>query len=274
MGKQKTKCREPACCARLTILVGLCSALTAWAPAAWATTFAVQPLEQLIYDSPTILRGQVVSSTSDWGQGGDGGKRIYTYTEIELKEAFKAPSGQTYRAGQMVRIRELGGEKEGITMSVPGSAHFEKGEDAVVLLGNAGADGSLEVRGMSTGKYEVTQDEKGNEYLTGGMLSLAQTDTTLEKSAMEWPLQKLRETVITQRSKPPAPLPAGPLRTVTVHDDPKPQLAQPLQSPSREVKDDPQGESNAQGRAKGQAWKWVLGVMLGGFGYAWMRRRS
>lgn len=242
---------------------GLCTA--------WATTFAIRPMENLTYEAPTILRGTVVSSTSDWGVGGDGGKRIYTVTEIEVKEAFKSASGQSISPGQVVKIRELGGEKDGIAMQVPGAAQFQKGEDTVVFLGAATPEGMLEVRGLGTGKYEVLQDEKGHEYLSGGMLALAQTDTSTEKSTLDWPLEKLRTTIATQRSKPPAPLPAGPVHTVTVEPSvahsPAP-VAQPLHSPMPEATE---GQGTAHGRAW---WKWVLGVLLGGLGYAWMRRRT
>lgn len=129
---------------------------------AQATTFFEQPFPETVEQAPNIVRGRVGMSYSNWAVGSDGTRRIYTYTELLLDETLKGnPSGKT------IVIRELGGEKDGVGMRIAGSAQFDRGEEVVVLLNDAGSDGSFDVNGMMMGKYNIERDTNGVEYLVG-----------------------------------------------------------------------------------------------------------
>ncbi|MBU6375156.1 MAG: hypothetical protein KGQ59_04100, partial [Bdellovibrionales bacterium] len=133
---------------------------------ALATTFMPTPFPDKVEDAPSIVRGTAGNSVSDWGIGRDGVKRIYTYTELSPKEVIKQGPGEPIPTNT-IKIRELGGTKDGMGMEVSGTAHFNRGEDVVVMLGDRTSDGAFEVRGMMMGKFNIERDSQGREVLSG-----------------------------------------------------------------------------------------------------------
>ncbi|MBU6375775.1 MAG: hypothetical protein KGQ59_07255, partial [Bdellovibrionales bacterium] len=91
-----------------------------------------------------------------------GNRQIYTFYELTPSEVFK---GSLADSGRVI-IRELGGSKNGVRMSIPGSANFKRGEEVIIFLGNSNSDGSHTVRGMMMGKFWI-ESFKGEEYVVG-----------------------------------------------------------------------------------------------------------
>jgi len=186
--------------------------------AAWSTSFVEQPLPDIVAETPVMVRGKVGISHADWGVGPDGNKRLYTFYELRISEVFK---GQV--PGGSVSIRELGGEKDGIGMQVAGAAHFDKDEDGVLTLSDRNADGTYDIRGLATGKYNIKQDQSGREILVGagagGQIdSMAKNPQASDKP---WTLDALRDLIRTQGGAgSPAP------------STPEPQGKPPTQRPS------------------------------------------
>ncbi len=130
---------------------------------AGATSFYPQPFPESVQTAPIILRGKAGVSYSDWSKDDSGGKRIYTFYELQPTEVLKG----NVSASSPLTLRELGGEKDGVGLNVPGVSQFEKGEDAVVFLKEKNSGGSYDVQGMMMGKYNIQKDSEGTEYLTG-----------------------------------------------------------------------------------------------------------
>ena len=155
-------------------------------PTAWATSFYEQPFPDSVKDAPIIVRGTVGSSYADWGHERDGGKRIFTYWDFQTSEVFKGSL-----SGDSIRMREMGGEKDGRGMQVSGAATFNAGEDVVVFLGEQDAEGAYDVWGMMMGKFYVKKDADGQEYLTGPGIGP-------HSKPKEWTFDALRRLVASQ----------------------------------------------------------------------------
>ena len=135
---------------------------------AMATSFNPQPFDKTVGETEGIIRGRVISNYTNWGMGIDGVKRIYTFTEFEVEEVFKGKGLDSRR----IIVREIGGEHEGVGLQVAGAAKFVRGEDVIVFLGKANADGSRDLQGMETGKYNIEKKEDGTEFLAGAGVHL------------------------------------------------------------------------------------------------------
>lgn len=189
---------EPMRLSRVFALPALIAAVLVTAMPARATTFFEQPFPESVKQAPIIVRAKVGASTVDWGLSQDGAKRIYTYYDIQVDEVFKGKV-----AGTNLKMREMGGEKDGLGMHVAGAAQFERGEDVVMMLNERNLDGSYDVLGLMTGKYNIRQNESGKETLVGFGIQGegdghdhgnrgSQTGTGDEK---EWTLEGLRQLV-------------------------------------------------------------------------------
>lgn len=161
----------------------------------FATSFINRPFPEIVQDAPVILRGKVLKTYSDWGKGPDGGRRIYTFAEIDVREVFKG----SVQPNSVV-IREIGGEKDGVGMQVSGASQFSQGEDIVVMLSDKNEEGSFSVRGLMMGKFNVEHPNSGEEFLTGPGLRGRQIDTDGQKKVL---LQELRDIIRSQPSAPP-----------------------------------------------------------------------
>ena len=126
-----------------------------------ASSFVERPFPEIVREADQIVRGKVGKKIAREAMGLDGHRRIYTYYEFEISEAFKG----TLKDNDSVSIRELGGEVDGRGMNVPGSAFFDTGEDVVLTIGSKNPDGSYDLRGLATGKFTLDKDEDGKEFL-------------------------------------------------------------------------------------------------------------
>jgi len=179
---------------------------------AFASSFYEQPFPETVRNAPTIVRGKIGKSETQWTTLPDGSKHLFTYYDVNVSEGFKGgPS-----SGAPIRIRELGGSKDGVSLNVSGTADFEKGEDVVVMLGesNAQIDGSYPVIGMMMGKFVLEKDANGKEYLRGPGLGSSTVPGLRNEHSTEKPpqvsLDSLREIIRTQAAEPkPAPADLG-----------------------------------------------------------------
>ncbi len=135
---------------------------------AGASSFYEQPFPETVRSASSIVRGRIGKSEARWTTLSDGSKHLFTYYDVQVAEGLKgvAPAGP-------IRIRELGGEKDGVSLQVSGTARFAPGEDVVVMLGepSSSGDGAFPVAGMMMGKYDVEKGADGKEYLSGPGLS-------------------------------------------------------------------------------------------------------
>lgn len=240
---------------------------------AWATTFVSRPLSETTQKSPTLVRGKVNSSGySDWVKTPDGGRRIYTYYEIQVSEVFKGDP----KTGTSIQIRELGGEKDGVGLQIAGTAQFSPGEDVVLTLGEKNADGSYDLRGMMTGKFSITRDQAGNEILLGA------TGEDIEGSADEhhgpWTLSEFRKLVASQSatshsesnpsSKPSANLSVTPSGAVLP--------SAPTPTPTASQLQSERDQGAAQGAGAGLNWGYIVAaiLLLGGLGLGLLTRKK
>lgn len=124
-----------------------------------ATTFANRPITSVVKEAPAIVQGRARNSHSDWGKASGNQKAIFTYTEFDVIEVLKGP-----KLPHLIILRAPGGEKDGIEMSVPGTANFTSGDEIVVTLAAKDpSDESYEVLNLSAGKYNLVKEN--NEVL-------------------------------------------------------------------------------------------------------------
>lgn len=134
----------------------------------WGTTFVEQPFPETVNETPVIVRGQIENQNTDWVKTSEGIKQIYTIYDLKITEVFKSKGNLSNKdKDKTIQIRELGGEKDGIGLEISGVAHFDMGEDVVVMLKDVNSDGSYDVSGMMMGKYNLKKDDSGQEILIG-----------------------------------------------------------------------------------------------------------
>jgi hypothetical protein len=121
-----------------------------------ATQVEYLPVEALGSDSPVVVRGNVTDVRSYWN---DARTRILTETTVRVSERYKgAPAGQ-------LRIVQMGGEVDGVRMTVAGSLEWMPGEDVVLFLEDS-LPGRYRVTGFSQGKFGVQADpQTGEEFV-------------------------------------------------------------------------------------------------------------
>jgi hypothetical protein len=238
-----------------------------------ATSFISQPFPKTVQDAPVIVRGKVISSHADWSKDSRDGKRIYTFTELQLTEVIKG----TGVSGPGVQVRELGGEKDGVGMQVAGASVLNPGEDVVLMLGPRNSDGSFDVRGLMMGKLSVKRDSSGNELLTGPAVDFqsdeiigAQDDPQAKKT---WSLAELRKLVAAVAPSPvPTQIHTDTPPTPAVH--PTSQATAPALQPSRpqEPPESPASEPEESGSGFLLGKLAIAVAVLGGLGTWWIAR--
>ena len=138
-----------------TILI-LSTSLALFFADAEATQIRFKTVEQLGSESSDVVRGKVTSVQSFWNSKRT---KIFTETIIEVDESYKG-SG----AG-VVRLLQLGGEVDGIRVTVHGALKWRMDEEVVVFL-EPYEDGAYHISGFSQGKFAVERDpETGEAYI-------------------------------------------------------------------------------------------------------------
>lgn len=114
---------------------------------ATATSIRKLNFSQLVDESELVVYGRVLDTHSylmpsrGW---------VLTDTHIEVMNAVKG------QVGSVVTVTELGGVVGDIGMAVPGTARFQRGEEAVVFLKNVG--GKWRTAGLIQGKFPVVNE--------------------------------------------------------------------------------------------------------------------
>ncbi len=239
---------------------------------AGATSFIEKSFPDAVGESPVIVRGTIGMSYSDYGRSPGDEKRLFTYYELVPSEVFKGsvPDGA-------IMLRQIGGSKDGVTMEVPGTARFSRGEEVVVMLGAQGGDGTFNVRSLMMGKFTIDR-LNGKEYLNGpGAVSPEEVndgEVIHPEEGMRRPrtavytLEALRELVRAKEQEPsqaagtsspnPSPTAASPSGLA-----PQPTAAPGLQNPD-------QGDAAAPAE-QGSTRKWFWGAILMG---VWLALRT
>jgi len=127
------------------------------ASTAGATTVAERSLRDLATESPSIVHGRVVSTSSRWTEDQS---LIVTDVVIEVSDALKGSA-----AGQVV-VTQPGGRVGKLRVDVAGTTAFRPGEETVLFL-QPSADGTAIVTGLFQGRFDVVPDARGRRVVHG-----------------------------------------------------------------------------------------------------------
>jgi hypothetical protein len=137
----------------LAFFLILCVSLTLIATAADATQVRYKSVEQMGSESAVVVRGKVTNVQSFWNEKRT---KIFTETTIAVDESYKG-SGRG-----VVRLLQLGGEVDGIRVTVHGALKWRAGEE-VVVFAEPYQNGTYHVSGFCQGKFEVERDPNTGE---------------------------------------------------------------------------------------------------------------
>lgn len=131
------------------LTIALASILLTFAGSALSSTFTIPSDDELIVGARAIVRGKVLSISSQIDPRQD---RIFTYITIRVHEVLK---GQI--AARKIVLKQEGGQVGPRGSIVFGTPEFKRGEEALVYL-DTWRDGSLRVHQMLLGKFTVIDD--------------------------------------------------------------------------------------------------------------------
>ena len=120
---------------------------------AGATQILLQTPSEMGELSELVVQGRVSEVRSFWNASGT---KILTEVRVEILESHKG------FARNSVRIVQLGGEVDGVRMSVAGRLSWHAGEEVLVFLDEM-KDENFRVAGFSQGKYLVEHDARTGE---------------------------------------------------------------------------------------------------------------
>jgi len=139
------------------IVALLATACVLVASIGFAATVRALSLGDLVRESDAVIRGHVVS------------ERAFRDHRLGIARAF----GITVEArlagecGDRVEVVLLGGELDGAATRVPGEADLAVGDEVLLFLGAARAQGGFRVVGMSQGVFRVVRPpESGRAFAT------------------------------------------------------------------------------------------------------------
>lgn len=158
----------------------------------WSSSFTPPNFPQAIQDAPWIVRGIVGAKTPQWALARSGDKKIYTYIDLNVLEVLKGDLS----TGNIL-VRTLGGKIGKVGLRVAGSAELNVGEEVVLLLrtGETGSSPVYEVQGMMMGKFNLRENHRGEQVLSGPGLSPPPGFDETEQTPM-WTIEKLRQFVV------------------------------------------------------------------------------
>lgn len=122
-------------------------------PTAHATQILVQTPEEMGRMSELVVQGRVSEVRSYWSTSKT---KILTEVRVEVDRAHKG------LADAALSIVQLGGEVDGVRMSVAGTPHWTPGEEVLVFL-EPSTNGGFRVAGFSQGKFLVEHDARTGE---------------------------------------------------------------------------------------------------------------
>ena len=134
---------------------------------ALGTTLQHLDTRALSHQSSDIVVGQVEAVHSRWN---DARTRIVTDVTVRVSESLKGA------ATSRLVLTQLGGEVEGIRVSVPGCPVFRAGEEALVFVWRD-REGTAQVTGLAQGKFEIERDAvSGERYVQRALPGFAVKD--------------------------------------------------------------------------------------------------
>ncbi|HEV2298540.1 MAG TPA: hypothetical protein VGR72_08485 [Candidatus Acidoferrales bacterium] len=153
-----------------------------------ATTLAQLSLEQLTSAATVIARARCTGSESRWRDG-----EIWTVTSFRAEEIWKGNLPWEFE------VWILGGRSGSVTSYVPGTPHFQPGEETVLFLEPA-RSGTLSITAWDEGTFRVRRDPLTDEVrVTQDTASLPTFDSIARRfrasSIRDWPLEKLKTRV-------------------------------------------------------------------------------
>jgi hypothetical protein len=127
------------------LLIGFLAA----ASPAWAAQHVAAPsIEQLTRAADVVAIGEVAAATGEWAPGRATIQTRVVLTIVELLKGAE-PSPLTFT--------HLGGRVGGEASAMGGGPQFQPGERVVVFLSRR-QDGSLRLRDLSYGRFEIVRD--------------------------------------------------------------------------------------------------------------------
>lgn len=135
------------------LMLALCVGLAA-APAR-ASLLLAMDLAALTARADHVVVGQVRAITSEWTADH---RRIYSRIELDVVETWRSTE---VRSMERVTIWQVGGERDDLTMIVPGMPTFTVGDRAVLFL--KGAPERARVVGGALGKLPLVPQAAGLE---------------------------------------------------------------------------------------------------------------
>ena len=134
-------------CQRISVVLGaafiavLLGAVPAVAQVGWAD-------HELTRFSDVVAHGNVISVEPRWDYEAGA---IYTHVTVELRDVMKGAG----RPGELLEIKQLGGEIDGLALGIGGQATFVVGEETVVFLETRPRDGTFYTSALWQGKFTV-----------------------------------------------------------------------------------------------------------------------
>ncbi len=137
------------------VVAAVFAAVVAATPPAGATILRQFDLHGLSRAAQVVVRGKVLSQEARWNADRT---RIYRYSTVEVLERVKGARRAASGPDRVV-VKQIGGEIDGTTMMVAGTADLEVGEELVLFLRTDGRFHYLV--GMHQGKLGVRRDVAG-----------------------------------------------------------------------------------------------------------------
>ena len=169
---------------------------------AFATSFYIRPMSEFTQSAPHIIRGIIRSTRVEDQSDSSGNRVILTYGEVEVKEVLKGSITES-----RISIRKAGGEKNGVSLEIPGSPEFRENEETVLFLGEIQADHSYEIFDMELGKFTLSHKD-GHDYLKGGLLAYSEKPQDegvgpgLKANHRDWSIEDLKSLIQSQGGTP------------------------------------------------------------------------
>jgi len=126
------------------------ASLVAYVVPARATSMVQLSTRDLSLQSSDIVIGKVESVRSYWNPAHT---RILTDVGVSVSQTF---AGET---AQHLTLTELGGEVDGIRVTVPGCPAFRPGEEALFFVWRD-RKGDAQVNGLAQGKFDIERDPR------------------------------------------------------------------------------------------------------------------
>ena len=129
--------------ALFVIAVGLASA----SPTG-ATTMRHLDTRALTLGSSDIVVGQVEAVRPRWSADH---RKLFTDVDVRVSQSLKGATAER------ITLTQLGGELDGVKVSIPGGPLFKPGNEALLFVWRD-AKGRPQVNGMAQGKFDIERD--------------------------------------------------------------------------------------------------------------------